>query len=370
MTQTIKSSGGQSMTSLKKFTIVIMFILATCLSACGQNPIKLVQTGIIQGMQSYSMVFLSGRYLTNEEWKFDESNSCVTFTAKVDNAKAMEEPYTSGIVAIGYDVDDIRAMLEEYQVEIQTVITFDISKNGKTFSLKSHVLTASFLNKQNKRETHNINETYTTLIDKIGAEVFPEEKLSREDYVFLPIASMFCMETAASALAMYDVVAPQEKGPKVLNVKGVQMGMHISDAKDALKAGIPKNLANKFLFETMEHIVFSIDSTTGNVVGVLISSQENYKLKQMILSNVLVDALFSTEGLPAKDFASEFIKAYGIENMDAFNEEASGGWGYVGNESFKHGWRFLSEYGYKVDITTSGELAITQTAVASQTNFN
>lgn len=142
----------------------------------------------------------------------------------------------------------------------------------------------------------------------------------------------------------------------VLKVKGLYLGMNIDDADVVLnnlgysfqvtELATPKNNGDTYILGT----------TDSKLLCILADS--NKKVNIIYLAAQLVDNLFNTSDLPAKDFVRKFMDSYNIPSMDV-----------VAGDDIVY-WRYVSPNGYKVEIYDDKTIRITAVTPASNIKFN
>lgn len=144
----------------------------------------------------------------------------------------------------------------------------------------------------------------------------------------------------------------KDEGPKELKFKGIYLGMPIDEAREICRKHMDQ-------YMTMEKIspdkdfIFQMGATIGIIVA-----DNHQKLEAIVLGRPMVDSMFNAAGMPVRDFALQFIKAYNIPSLDPFQEAGD------------RGWWFVSPHGYQVKIFLNGQLSLEKIAKRDSLKFD
>ena len=138
------------------------------------------------------------------------------------------------------------------------------------------------------------------------------------------------------------------EGPDVLKVKGLYIGMDLSEAKKAVSklTDGKRQLVMKF-----GHCYHCDDEKEDVIVFV----DDDDKVVHINFHPAFVDQIFGAAGSSGKEFVQVFEKEYKIPSMKETGP-ASGG----------HYWQFKTDHGYKVRIYESHEIHINKLETKEQ----
>lgn len=172
-----------------------------------------------------------------------------------------------------------------------------------------------------------------------------------------------CLFIALTVACLFSVSHSIEPGPLPLKVRGLYLGMPLSEAVKAV-ADIadlnhydlqPFNLAAyKFrTFEGNNHKYWFSDVRTSVVSPLVFATNAEKRLTFISISGPLMDRLFPPEETAPEDFAHRFADAHGLPEMTPFRTEHESP---LPNLLPDSGWRFRSPAGYKITIYSNRDL--------------
>jgi hypothetical protein len=139
----------------------------------------------------------------------------------------------------------------------------------------------------------------------------------------------------------------------MLKVKGLYIGMSIDDANSVLN-----NLGYSFQVTEVEG-GYQIGVCGPDADSLCIFANQNKVVYRIVLQDKVLDKLFNTSDLPMKEFARRFMDNYNIPSMDLVLYDNGGAY-----------WRYISPYGYKVEIYDDRQLIIEAMTKAIDTKFD
>ena len=148
------------------------------------------------------------------------------------------------------------------------------------------------------------------------------------------------------------IVSAGEEGPEQLKFKGIYLGMPIDEAREICRKHMDQYMSMEKISPDKDFI-FQMGATIGIIVA-----DEKGKLQALVLGRPMVDKMFNAAGMPVRDFALQFIKAYDIPSMEPFQEEGD------------RGWRFVSPKGYQVQLFLNGQLSLEKIAKRDSLKFD
>ena len=157
----------------------------------------------------------------------------------------------------------------------------------------------------------------------------------------------------------------------VLKVKGLFLGMKISDARDILHQKLKEVIGKQFeiikqqdgtfalkleghkkeedFADRIREIASEFDRGADNGIPA-IEADENQNVKFIRIGPALSDKLFNTADLSANDFVQQFVKAYNLPSMKPFQQQFG--------DKVLSGWEYLSPLGYRLRIYESKSINI------------
>lgn len=157
-------------------------------------------------------------------------------------------------------------------------------------------------------------------------------------------------------------------GPEVLNVKGLHLGMDLTEAQNVCKRlleGAPLCSVDDAI-EEGELAVYDIGAADGKYFGFTalgmklagggVSADKNGKVNGFVFSGGLVKHIFGITEMEDADFVQKFAESYNIPEFNVADDQES--------------WYFDSPNGYRIRIKDGKGLTVKKIAGANDQKFD
>ena len=160
-------------------------------------------------------------------------------------------------------------------------------------------------------------------------------------------------------------MAEMKAGPKVLQVKGLYLGMHIFEACKVVNKLLNSQYVVNELNGGQYEVNIPADQQSKQYHGIYtgipiyVKADATRKVTSICFYLWFGDKIFNSTGIKAEDFVQEFINAYHVPSMEP-----------IYSEQEVAGWEFVSIYGYKVYIDLNKNISIEAITKKSEFKFD